>query len=141
MQKLKLKEKKINPKSHITHHTSQNSGITLVALIITIIVLLILAVVTIRSVQGDGIISKANDAADKTEIAQEKKELRKNVLEWQLANKNGVLILKDFLAKKYGTDNVQLNTDKSVTVTMLSGNKYRVTTDGEVILLDEKEEF
>lgn len=59
-----MKEKKINPKSHITLHTSQNSGITLVALIITIIVLLILAVVAIRAVQGDGVIGHAKNARD-----------------------------------------------------------------------------
>lgn len=61
-------------KSHITHHKSNNSGITLVALIITIIVLLILAVVAIRAVQGDGIISKAKEASEKTKMAQLKEE-------------------------------------------------------------------
>ena len=64
MNKHKLKERKIDKKPHITNHTSNNKGITLVALIITIIVLLILAVVAIRAVQGDGIISKAKEARD-----------------------------------------------------------------------------
>ena len=42
----------------------QEKGITLIALIITIVVLLILAVVTINSIQGDGIIKYAQNAAD-----------------------------------------------------------------------------
>lgn len=70
MNEEKIKERKINKKSHITHHTSNNKGITLVALIITIIVLLILAVVAIRAVQGDGIISHAKNARDEYEKAQ-----------------------------------------------------------------------
>ena len=70
MNEEKIKERKINKKSHITLHTSNNKGITLVALIITIIVLLILAVVAIRAVQGDGIISHAKNARDEYEKAQ-----------------------------------------------------------------------
>ena len=50
-------------------------GITLVALIITIIILLILAVVAIQSVNGDGIIQRAKDAADGYTIAQEKENV------------------------------------------------------------------
>ena len=111
-------------------------GITLVALIITIIVLLILAVVAIRAVQGDGIISKAKEAAKQTNIAQEKEELQMAVLEWQLVNKNGNPTLFSFLSEKYGEDSVQLNADKSITVTMPSENRYKVTTSGEAILLD-----
>ena len=48
----------------------ENKGITLIALVITIIVLLILAGVTIASLTGDnGILSRAQDAKDKTESA------------------------------------------------------------------------
>ena len=39
-----------------------NKGITLVALIITIIVLLILAVVSIRTIVGDGLFTKTQQA-------------------------------------------------------------------------------
>ena len=49
-----------------------NKGITLVALVVTIIVLLILAGVTITILMGDnGIITKAQDAADATNAAVE----------------------------------------------------------------------
>ena len=73
----------INQKSNIKFLTS-NSAITLVALIITIIVLLILAGVTLNMVMGDsGIFSKANQAKNKTEVAQYEEELRMCVLEIQ----------------------------------------------------------
>ena len=55
---------------------SSNAGITLIALIITIVVLLILAVVTIRAVQGDGIITKAKQASTKYTKAQIDEEVK-----------------------------------------------------------------
>ena len=55
---------------------SSNAGITLIALIITIVVLLILAVVTIRAVQGDGIITKAKQASTKYTKAQIEEEVK-----------------------------------------------------------------
>ena len=62
----------------------QNSAITLIALIITIIVLLILAGVTLNMVMGEsGIFGKANNAKNKTEVAQYEEELRMCVLELQ----------------------------------------------------------
>ena len=61
-----------------------NFGITLIALIITIIVLLILAGVTLNMVMGEnGIFGKANNAKNKTEVAQYEEELRMCVLELQ----------------------------------------------------------
>ncbi len=83
------KQKHINkitsniPTSNIKFPTS-NTAITLIALIITIIVLLILAGVTLNMVMGDsGIFSKANQAKNKTEVAQYEEELRMCVLEIQ----------------------------------------------------------
>ena len=114
----------------------EKKGITLVALIITIIILLILAVVSIRAVSDDGIIEKTKEARDEYTIAQEKEELQLAVLEWQLAQNNGEPTLVSHLGTKYGEENVQLNTDKSITVTVPSGNRYVVTESGEVTLLD-----
>lgn len=91
MNEEKIKERKINKKSHITHHTSNNKGITLVALIITIIVLLILAVVAIRAVQGDGIISHAKNAQTGYEKAQAEEEKRLLELEYQIASAQGTV--------------------------------------------------
>ena len=55
------------------HKTKKNiRGITLIALVITVIVLLILAGVTIAALSGDnGILTRAKDAKEKTEQAQE----------------------------------------------------------------------
>ena len=50
--------------------TKSQSGITLIALIITILVLLILAGVAIKSIKDGGIITKAEQAADKYTQAQ-----------------------------------------------------------------------
>ena len=50
--------------------TKTQKGITLVALIITIVVLLVLATVAISSIKNDGIISKAQDVANKFNEAQ-----------------------------------------------------------------------
>ena len=50
--------------------TKSQSGITLIALIITILVLLILAGVAIKSIQDGGILTKAQQAADKYTQAQ-----------------------------------------------------------------------
>ena len=63
---------------------AENTAITLIALIITIIVLLILAGATLNMIMGDsGIFSKANQAKNKTEVAQYEEELRMCILELQ----------------------------------------------------------
>ena len=62
-------------------------GITLVALVVTIVVLLILAGVSINSVLGEnGIIIKAKEAAEKTDAAQEREMIERNLLEQELEN-------------------------------------------------------
>ena len=84
-----IKQKHINKStsniqtSNIKFPTS-NAAITLIALIITIIVLLILAGVTLNMVMGEsGLFGKANNAKNKTEVAQYEEELRMCVLELQ----------------------------------------------------------
>ena len=74
-EKTKVKENSRNLEDlelrpHLLTHTSHISGITLVALVVTIVVLLILAGVTITALLGDdGIIKKAQNAADSTNSA------------------------------------------------------------------------
>ena len=81
----------------------QNNAITLIALIITIIVLLILAGVTLNMVMGDsGIFSKANQAKNKTEVAQYEEELRMCVLELQTdAATNGTTFNMETIKNKF----------------------------------------
>ena len=80
-----------------------NFAITLIALIITIIVLLILAGVTLNMVMGEnGIFGKANNAKDKTEVAQYEEELRICVLELQAdAAANGTTFNMDTIKEKF----------------------------------------
>ena len=69
-------------KNQTKNKFKNNKGITLIALVITIIVLLILAGVTIAAVSGDnGILTRAVDAKEKTEIADIKEELQRKILE------------------------------------------------------------
>ena len=62
----------------------EHKGITLIALILTIVVLLILATVAIKEVTGNGIISKAQEAARKTEKAKLNEELNTIIMEMNL---------------------------------------------------------
>ena len=56
---------------------NKTQGITLIALVITIIVLLILAGVTIATLTGDnGILTRANNAKEQTENAEEKEKVK-----------------------------------------------------------------
>lgn len=64
-----MKEKKF-------YRKISNRGITLVALVITIIILLILAGITISSLTQTSLFAKANEAKEKTEIAQEKEKIQ-----------------------------------------------------------------
>ena len=80
-----------------------NFGITLIALIITIIVLLILAGVTLNMLMGEnGIFGKANNAKNKTEVAQYEEELRMCVLELQTdAAANGETFNMETIKNKF----------------------------------------
>ena len=58
-------------------------GITLIALVITIIVLLILAGVSIATLMGDnGILTRASDAKEQTEIASVKEQAQLDITNW-----------------------------------------------------------
>ena len=59
-------------------NTRKEKGITLIALIVTVIVLLILAVVSIKTIQNNGIIERANSTTTKYE---DEKEKEKDVLQ------------------------------------------------------------
>ena len=90
------------PTSNIKYLTS-NAAITLIALIITIILLLILVGVTLNMVMGEnGIFGKANNAKNKTEVAQYEEELRMCVLELQTdAATNGTTFNMETIKNKF----------------------------------------
>ena len=66
---------------------NRSRGITLIALVITIIVLLILAGITIASLSGDnGILTRAKEARDKTQISSIIESAKMDILEEQVKN-------------------------------------------------------
>ena len=112
----------------------KNEGITLIALVITIIILLILAGVTIASLTGNnGLLGRASQAKDATEVAQEKEQLQVEVL--GSYDNNGDLAfntLKDNIQNHLNVDHIS-STNFPLTVTYTAtGNTYEVDENGIV---------
>ena len=63
---------------------NNKKGISLIVLIITIIVIIVLAVAIILSVQSSGIIEKANEAKEKSDVANAKQVVAMAEAEWEL---------------------------------------------------------
>ncbi len=79
-----MKKSNVKYNSFVTSNNA-TKGITLIALIVTIIILLILAGISIASLTGEnGILSKAIEAAKKTEEAKEQEEKDLQEIEKQL---------------------------------------------------------
>ena len=118
-----------------------NKGITLVALVVTIIVILILAGVSISMLTGqNGILKRATEANNTTEVASEKEGIQMAITASQMASDNYTSIKKDGLQSKlnsyFGKEKTTLedNKDGSYTVTMNnSKRKYTIEDDGSII--------
>ena len=124
-----------------TKFLTSNSAITLIALIITIIVLLILAGVTLSMVMGDsGIFSKANQAKNKTEVAQYEEELRMCVLEIQADEAtNGTTFGIDTIRKNLVEKVKELENTEEIEITSPEGNAtIEGTYKGYEYKIDEK---
>ena len=129
-----------NPISNLKPLTS-NTAITLVALVITIIVLLILAGVTLNMIMGDsGIFSKANQAKNKTEVAQYEEELRMCVLEIQADEAtNGTTFGIDTIRKNLVEKVKELENTEEIEITSPEGNAtIEGTYKGYEYKIDEK---
>ena len=119
----------------------RNKGITLIALVFTIIVLLILAGVSISMLTGqNGILKRATEAKNTTEVASEKEGIQMAVTTSQMASDNYTSIKKDGLQSElnsyFGKEKTTLedNKDGSYTVTMNnSKRKYTIEDDGSII--------
>lgn len=116
-------------------------GITLIALVITVIVLLILAGVTIVALSGDnGILTRAQDAKDKTEEAEDIEKIRLAISEAQIGD-NGYQKLdmtnfQEALNNQFKGRNVQLSDNGSGNFTISLDNiagKYYVDSSGKII--------
>ena len=87
---------------------TSNAAITLIALIITIIVLLILAGVTLNMVMGEnGIFGKANNAKNKTELADAKEKFTLLLYEWKMEHSTSNKVLEDFLKEKVEDETIE----------------------------------
>ena len=135
---------KINERDICTNASNfgvQNSAITLIALIITIIVLLILAGVTLNMVMGEnGLFGKANNAKNKTEVAQYEEELRMCVLELQTdAAANGTTFNMETIKNKFVEKVKELeNTTEIEFPTKESETRLDGTYKGYEFYIDEK---
>ena len=118
-----------------------NAAITLIALIITIIVLLILAGVTLNMVMGEnGLFGKANNAKNKTEVAQYEEELRMCVLELQTdAAANGTTFNMETIKNKFVEKVKELeNTTEIEFPTKKSETRLDGTYKGYEFYIDDK---
>ena len=115
----------------------KDKGITLITLVISVIVLLILASVTIAALSGNnGILTKAKDAKEKTEIGQEKEVVELATISAQMGEKyqslNQVNLQKE-IDKQYGEGKtiVRDNGDNTFTVSFIeSKREYDITSKG-----------
>ena len=117
-------------------------GITLIALVISIIILLILAGITILAISGEnGIIQRAVEAREKTEVAQEKEVLELAVTSSQMEDVNTLEIteekLSDAIKQQFGNNkdfSITDNGDGSFLVSMNDTQRmYYIDETGKII--------
>ena len=114
-----------------------NKGITLIALIITIIVLLILAAVSIATIIGEnGILTRATEAKEQTEIADEKEAISIAYTGVIIEDEIGEVSAEDLkqeLIKNGRTDVKSVTkTGNQIIVEFNSGRKYKINSNGKV---------
>jgi len=121
-----------------------NKGITLVSLVVTIIVLIILAGISISMlIGGNGILSRANEAKKKTEIANEEELIKLSIMD--ALTKDIEIIteesLKAALHNQFGSNvsfSVTQIVDGSFMVKFEESNRnYYIDQDGTVINNDK----
>lgn len=117
----------------------EKKGITLIALVITIIVLLILAGVTITTLTVEnGILTKANEAKEETEIGNEKEIIERAAIAAKLGTNNMLELeeekFRTELEKEAGTKKVELLVNrKYYEVYFQDSNRYyEVDKEGNI---------
>ena len=125
-------------------------GITLIALVITIIVLLILAAVSIVTLTGEnGILTRANEAKQNTEIAEEKEKMELSVV-GALSKDNGGEIkrknLNDELASYIGVEGKDYTLSEFETAPFVvtyseSGRSYLIDENGNISEYEDISEY
>lgn len=113
----------------------ENKGVTLIALVVTITILLILAGISIAALTGEnGLINRAANAKEQTEIAQEKEILQEASVNAMGKSKSGDVektYLDNELSRHSEIDSTKDVTD-GIEVTFKSGRIYTVSADGDV---------
>ena len=117
----------------LRNKTRKMKGITLVALVVTVVVLLILAGVSLNLVLGDnGIITKAKEAAARTEESSATENFSMYLIGLRLANGEGNNFrLADYLSSNIGNDGIEdfLNNGDGYAQVAYKGYKYLVNLD------------
>jgi type II secretory pathway pseudopilin PulG len=127
------------------HMKKQKLGISLIVLVITIIVMIILAASVVLTLSNTGIINKANEAVEKTNIKEVEQLASLTWAEEFMAGKRGDTLKEAVLEKlKDYTDKYTITvTDTGVTVTAKALNEYgfyydTVYSDGGYALVATK---
>ena len=114
---------------------TNETGITLITLIITVIVLLILAGITISNLTGDnGIIKKAEEARNETEIAQGKEELQGKYME-NYVNKLEKVTIDEFL-EYLEEDGINTKTENGKNYAEVEGKIYEIKEENGQIQIE-----
>ena len=114
--------------------TIKNNGITLIALVITVIVLLILAGVTIATLTGEnGILTRASDAAERTEIGAEKEGISVAYV-GVLARKNGETnINADDMNEEFSKNNTNAEAKDGIKIYFPDSQRwYKIDSKGNI---------
>ncbi len=123
----------------------KQKGITLIALVITIIVLIILAGVTINALIGDnGILQKAQEAKERTQIGNEKEIIQLAMAELQIREKELDAIERLTFLQQYlnehlgeGTAIVDYDIEDGFIINMIKENRqYSVNFKGVELSVD-----
>lgn len=114
-------------------------GVSLVALVITIIVLLILAGISLSFAFGDnGIITKAQEAKEKTNISQAEETIKTRIANLQV-EKNGQATIEDI--EDINSDDIQVVHYKDSNTADIAYNKQYIFTIDSKFNISETREY
>ena len=125
-------------------YLKNKTGITLIALVITIVVLLILAGISISTLTGDnGILTKSENAKEKTLDAEDKEKIQIAISEAQISNNGHQKLTEENLQKEideqFGTGIVRVYPNEKNAFSFIFQNKesnYRLEKDGTLNKID-----
>ena len=134
---------------YIRHKSKKKDGITLIALVITIIVLLILAGISISMLSGDNsILSKATQARDETEIAEEKEMIKMASMQALIEKKHGNITKTELFTQLENVNSskpTSVDSDEELNILIVtfknSGRVYQIDSNGNVTYIGQEQEL